>query len=73
MVYFLVPETAGLSLEMLDVVFMDDTTTPVKRAAELRHKIRRGETVQLQNELEMCNTEKATVQSVENVEPNHLP
>lgn len=53
---------------------MDDTISPVKRAAELQHKIKRGETVQFQNELEMCNAEiKATTESVENVEPNHLP
>lgn len=53
---------------------MDDTTSPVKRAAELQHKIKLEETVQFQNELEMCNAEiKATAESVENVEPNHLP
>lgn len=53
---------------------MDVTTSPVKHAAELRRKIKLGETVRFQNELDMCNAEiKATVSSVENVEPNHLP
>ena len=34
--YFFLPETAGLTLESIDMCFVDRTTTPVKKAAELR-------------------------------------
>lgn len=47
MIYFLYPETAGFSLEAVDLAFMDPDTPPVKRADELWKMIRAGQDVTL--------------------------
>ena len=46
-VYFLFPETAGFSLEMVDLCFTDRTQSPVKRSKQLRAALKRGETINL--------------------------
>lgn len=46
-VYFFLPETAGLSLESIDLCFMDRTISPVKKANELRKQMKRGGEVTL--------------------------
>ena len=51
-IWFFVPETSGLSLELLDAVFMDKTLHPVKGAAEFRKRIRRGETIVVADEVQ---------------------
>lgn len=38
---------AGLTLESIDLCFMDRTTTPVKKAGELRDQMKRGGEVTL--------------------------
>lgn len=38
-IYLWFPETKGLSLELVDLAFLDDTTSPVKKAKEL-HRIK---------------------------------
>lgn len=40
-------KTAGLSLEAIDLCFMDKTTTPVKKANEMRRNIKEGRQVTL--------------------------
>lgn len=50
--YFTLPETAGLSLELLDSIFADKSVSPIKRAAEFRKKVKRGETINVTDELE---------------------
>lgn len=47
MVYFLFPETAGLTLESMDLCFMDKTVSPVKKANELRAAMKRGQEIAL--------------------------
>lgn len=47
MIYFLYPETAGFSLEAVDLAFMDWSVSPVKKADELWKRIKRGEDVTL--------------------------
>ncbi|CAL5874995.1 uncharacterized protein PFLUO_LOCUS9298 [Penicillium psychrofluorescens] len=47
MIYFLYPETAGFSLEAVDLAFMDRSVSPVKKADELWKRIKRGEDVTL--------------------------
>ena len=51
-VYFLFPETAGFSLEAVDLCFMDKDKGPVAKADELYKAIKRGETVHLTDELQ---------------------
>lgn len=51
MVYFLYPETAGFSLEAVDLAFMDRSTSPVKKADELWRLIRDGHDVSLTAEV----------------------
>ena len=50
MIYFLYPETAGFSLEAVDLSFMDPTKSPVARADELWKLIRQGHDVTLTGE-----------------------
>lgn len=47
MVYFLFPETAGFTLESVDLCFMDKSVSPVKKANELWRAMKRGEDVNL--------------------------
>lgn len=47
MIYFLYPETAGFSLEAVDLAFMDPNVSPVKKADGLWKMIRRGQDVSL--------------------------
>jgi hypothetical protein len=51
-IYTFFPETSGLSLELLDAVFMDKTTHPVKKAAEFRRRVRAGERIAVADEVE---------------------
>lgn len=46
-VYFYLPETAGLTLESIDLCFIDRSTTPVKKASELRMQMKSGGQVTL--------------------------
>lgn len=47
MVYFLFPETAGFTLESVDLCFMDKDVSPVKKADELWKAMKRGQNVAL--------------------------
>jgi hypothetical protein len=62
-IYFFLPETAGLSLELLDAVFVDKRSHPVRKAGEFRKNIKRGEAIILQDEFEdaLEDNEKAKV------------
>ncbi|KAH8814901.1 general substrate transporter [Xylogone sp. PMI_703] len=51
-IYIFFPETAGMSLELLDAVFIDKSANPVKKAAEFRKRLKRGEEVNLRHEFE---------------------
>lgn len=65
MVYFLFPETAGMSLEAIDLSFMDKDLGPVKKANQLWKRMKAGEDVTLDQAFQ---DEKApTVELVENV------
>lgn len=55
MIYFLYPETAGFSLEAVDLAFMDPDVSPVKKADELWKRIRRGQDVSLTAEVDRKN------------------
>ena len=50
-VYFFFPETSGLTLEMVDLAFMDETKSPVKRAAEIRKLLKANQHVTLAQEI----------------------
>ena len=56
MIYFFYPETAGFSLEAVDLAFMDRSTSPVKKSAELWELIRQGYDVTLTGEVDQKNT-----------------
>ncbi|RFU30302.1 hypothetical protein B7463_g6062, partial [Scytalidium lignicola] len=64
-VYFFFPETAGMSLEVLDAVFVDKTANPVKKANEFRKKVKRGEAIDLQLEFEDALGDKEKAQHIE--------
>ena len=64
-VYFLFPETAGFSLEMVDMCFMDPNTDPVKKSKELHRAMKSGEALHIMDE-HQGKIEKATY--VERVE-----
>jgi len=55
MIYFLYPETAGFSLEAVDLAFMDPDVSPVKKADELWKMIRRGQDVSLTGGIDRKN------------------
>jgi len=55
MIYFFYPETAGFSLEAVDLTFMDPNTSPVKKADELWKLIRQGHDVTLTNQVDRKN------------------
>jgi hypothetical protein len=55
MIYFLYPETAGFSLEAVDLTFMDPNVSPVKKADELWKLIRQGHDVTLTNQVNQKN------------------
>ncbi|KAJ5083852.1 hypothetical protein NUU61_008431 [Penicillium alfredii] len=63
MVYFLYPETAGFSLEAVNLAFMDQTISPVKKADELWKLTRGGHDVTLTSEIEPKD---------ENVQTDHI-
>jgi hypothetical protein len=66
MVYFLFPETAGFTLESIDLCFMDKTTTPVKRANELWKAMKKGEEVSLDQAFSKgAEVEQPAVEAVE--------
>ena len=50
-IYLFFPETKGLSLELVDLAFMDDTMSPVKRATELHKMMASGEELTLRTEI----------------------
>ncbi|KKP04641.1 hypothetical protein THAR02_03254 [Trichoderma harzianum] len=50
-IYLFFPETKGLSLELVDLAFMDDSMSPVKRAKELHKMIASGEELTLRTEV----------------------
>lgn len=58
MIYFLYPETAGFSLEAVDLTFMDLNTSPVKKADELWKLIRQGHDVTLTNQVNQKNNDE---------------
>lgn len=47
MVYFLLPETAGFTLESIDLCFMDKSVSPVKKANELWRSMKNGQEIAL--------------------------
>lgn len=61
MIYFLYPETAGFSLEAVDLAFMDPDVSPVKKADELWKMIRSGVDVSLTAEVDHKNEDRHTV------------
>jgi hypothetical protein len=65
MIYFLFPETAGFTLEAVDLAFMDKEKGPVKRANELWQVIKKGGDVGLRSEI---NDEKKETGGVEMIE-----
>jgi hypothetical protein len=56
MIYFFYPETAGFSLEAVDLTFMDQNTSPVKKADMLWKLIRDGHDVALTAEVAQKET-----------------
>ncbi|QKX55457.1 uncharacterized protein TRUGW13939_02550 [Talaromyces rugulosus] len=68
MVYFLFPETAGFTLEAVDLAFMDKEKGPVKRADELWQVIKRGGDIGLREEVaQEKKNQMLDVEMVENV------
>lgn len=65
MIYFFYPETAGFSLEAVDLAFMDRSTSPVKKSAELWGLIRQGYDVTLTGEVDQKNTVRTQTEHVE--------
>jgi hypothetical protein len=66
MVYFLFPETAGFTLEAVDLAFMDKEKGPVKRADELWQVIKKGGDIGLREEV--AHEKKDQMMNVEIVE-----
>lgn len=50
-IYLWFPETKGLSLELVDLAFLDESTNPVKRAKELQRIIKSGGDLTLRTEI----------------------
>jgi hypothetical protein len=50
-IYLFFPETKRLSLELVDLAFMDGTMSPVKRAKELHKILASGEELTLRTEV----------------------
>lgn len=67
MIYFLFPETAGFTLEAVDLAFMDKEKGPVKRANELWEIIKKGGDVGLRGQMHDGEKEAGRAEMVENV------
>lgn len=67
MIYFLFPETAGFTLEAVDLAFMDKEKGPVKRANELWEIIKKGGDVGLRGQMYDGKKEAGRAEMVENV------
>lgn len=67
MIYFLFPETAGFTLEAVDLAFMDKEKGPVKRANELWQIIKNGGDVGLRGEMPSEKKEAGGVEMIEKV------
>ncbi|KUL82167.1 hypothetical protein ZTR_09557 [Talaromyces verruculosus] len=67
MIYFLFPETAGFTLEAVDLAFMDKEKGPVKRANELWETIKKGGDVGLRGQMHDGKKEAGRAEMVENV------
>lgn len=65
MIYFLFPETAGFTLEAVDLAFMDKAKAPVKRANELWGFIKKGGDFGLRGELDGGKKEMGDVEMIE--------
>lgn len=50
--FLFLPETAGLSLETIDLCFIDRSTSPVKKANELRKQMKQGRDITLDQAFE---------------------
>lgn len=58
MVYFLFPETAGFTLESIDLCFVDKSVSPVKKANELWRAMKNGGVVGLDQAFEKEGAEE---------------
>lgn len=67
MIYFLFPETAGFTLEAVDLAFMDKEKGPVKRANELWQIIKKGGDVGLREGMINEKKEAGGVEMIEKV------
>ncbi|GAB7353839.1 hypothetical protein MBLNU459_g4207t2 [Dothideomycetes sp. NU459] len=65
-VYFFLPETAGFTLETVDMCFMDKSVSPVKKANDLWMRMRKGEDISLNQVFEDKN-EAEVVEHVEKI------
>lgn len=64
MIYFLFPETAGFTLEAVDLAFMDKEKGPVKRANELWEIIKTGGDVGLRGQMHDDKKEAGGVEMI---------
>ena len=64
MIYFLFPETAGFTLEAVDLTFMDKEKGPVKRANELWEVMKTGGDVGLREQMHNDKKEAGGVEMI---------